>query len=118
LPEADGVTLLEQILDLTAAIEASVDAGDWPGAAALDGQRCGLLANLLAMQPRGQLEPAAREVFADLLRRNRATTSRVEHERQQLGTALRRLHESPAAMRAYERSAAPRSTATAGSDLT
>jgi hypothetical protein len=113
------VTLLEQILDLTSAIEASVDAADWTGAAGLDRQRRTLLADLLAGQPGGQLEPAARAVFADLLRRNQATTSRVDRERQQLGDALRRLHESPAAMRAYERSAAPRpATAIAGSDLT
>lgn len=108
--------LLDRILDLTAAIEASVDGGDWIAAAALDSERRGLLADLLATQPAGTLEPAARAVLADLARRNQATVERVERERHAVGLTLRQLRDSPAAVRAYTRAAPSRAAALAGSD--
>jgi hypothetical protein len=111
------VTPLDRILDLTTAIEACVDGGDWAGAASLDTERRALLADLLATQPGGQLEPAARAVFADLVRRNQATVARVERERQAVGITLRQLHDSPAAVRAYTRAAPAPAAALAGSDL-
>ncbi|MBL8225772.1 MAG: hypothetical protein JNM50_10600 [Chromatiales bacterium] len=110
------MTLLDQILDLTAAIEASVDGGDWAGAASLDTERRALLGDLLATQPGGVVEPAARAVLADLVRRNQATVTRVERERQAVGMALRQLHDSPAAVRAYTRAAPAPAAALAGSE--
>ena len=107
---------LDQILALTAAIEARVDAGDWPGAAALDGERRTLLADLLAAQ-HGALDRTARGVLEELLARNRATLAQAEQQRAALGTALRKLGESPAAVRAYTRAAGPAGRALAGSDL-
>jgi hypothetical protein len=94
------VTLLDQILALTATIEARVEAGDWPGAAALDGERRELLARLLAGQPT-RLDTGTRRLFEELLARNRATLSRAEARRSEVGDALTTLAQAPAAVRAY-----------------
>lgn len=110
------MTLLDRILDLTAAIEASVEAGDWAGAASLDRERRELLGDLLAAQPGGVLDPAARAVLADLVRRNQATVARVAQERQAVGLTLRQLHDSPAAVRAYTRAGPAPAAALTGSD--
>jgi hypothetical protein len=94
------VTLLEQILALTATIEARVEAGDWPGAAALDAERRELLTRLLAGQPT-QLDAGVRRLFEELLARNRATVARAEVQRTEVGDALTTLASAPTAVRAY-----------------
>jgi hypothetical protein len=108
------VASLDDIVALTAAIEARVEAGDWPGAATLDGQRRTLLADLLSARP-GGLDRTARGVLEELLARNRATLARVEQERAAVGAALQALAQSPAALRAYGRAAADPVPALAGS---
>lgn len=110
------MTLLDRILALTAAIEAHVADGNWPGAAALDRERRTLLAELLAAQP-GALDGVARGVLEELLARNRATLAQAEQQRQELGAALRTLTDSPAAVRAYTRAGPARALAPAGTEL-
>jgi hypothetical protein len=97
------VASLDDIVALTAAIEARVEAGDWPGAA-----------TLLSARP-GGLDRTARGVLEELLARNRATLARVEQERAAVGAALQALAQSPAALRAYGRAAADPVPALAGS---
>jgi hypothetical protein len=108
--------LLDRILALTVAIEGHVDAGDWPGAAALDRDRRGLLAELLAGQPPG-LDGRARGVLEELLARHRATLAHVTTERDALGGALRALNAAPAAVQAYSRAAESDRRSLAGSEL-
>jgi hypothetical protein len=98
---------LDRILALTETVEQRVERGEWAEAGALDAERCRLLAELFA-DPRSAADLAAcRDVFEQLLIRNRRTIQRVQecqHQLMQSGAALQR---AGSAVRAYHRNAAP-----------
>ena len=99
---------LDEILELTDAVEAAIEAGDWPAAGVLNGRRQNLLQELFAGRAPGDLDARTREVRRDVLDRNQATVSRLQGQQRAVASATQRLNQGGAAVRAYARNAAAR----------
>jgi hypothetical protein len=98
---------LDRILALTETVEQHVERGEWAEAGALDAERCRLLAELFA-DPHSAADLAAyRDVFEQLLIRNRQTVQRVQEFQQQLMRSSSALQRAGGAVRAYRRNAGP-----------
>jgi hypothetical protein len=96
---------LDRILALTETVEQHVERGEWAEAGALDTERCRLLAELFA-DPRSAADIAAyRDVFEQLLIRNRQTIQRVQECQQQLLNSTAALQRAGGAVRAYRKNA-------------
>lgn len=95
------MSMLDEILDLTAAVEARIDDGDWLAAGQLNQRRQQLLTDLLARQAAGQLDADTREVLLDVLARNQASVARLRTEQHQLAGVSQRLRDGAQAVRAY-----------------
>lgn len=96
------MTLLEQVLELTARVEQQLDAADWSGAAALEAERQGLLGQLCEGERIRALDQDERQVLRALLARNQRAIDRLERERRGLATLAGALARAPAAVRAYQ----------------
>lgn len=101
------MSALDEILNLTDRVEASLDGGDWIEAAALNAQRQELLTRLFAGRAPQDIDPETRDVLRDILARNESAAARVRIERELVASKQSRIHHSAAAVRAYEQAAAP-----------
>jgi len=101
------MTALDQIMALTDAIEARVNAGDWAGATDLDAERRQLLCGLFEADPLAARDSRVRPVLEQLQARNQAAVTSLSAARQALAAAARQLQAAPGAVRAYERNTLP-----------
>ncbi|MCC5793145.1 MAG: hypothetical protein JJT85_00230 [Chromatiales bacterium] len=97
------MSLVEQILDLTARVEACLESGDWGTASALEQERQGLLARYCDGERIRALGEQERNLLRALLERNRSAISRLEQARADLGATASLLTRGQGAIRAYAR---------------
>jgi hypothetical protein len=96
---------LDHILALTEVVEQHVERGEWAEAGSIDAERCRLLAELFA-DPRSAADLAAyRDVFEQLLIRNRQTIQRVQDSQHQLVRSSSALRRAGHAVHAYQANA-------------
>lgn len=100
------MSTLDDILALTDQVEASLDGGDWIAAAELNEQRQALLTDLFSRCAPQDIDPETREVLREILARNESAAAKVRMERELVALKQRRIHQSAAAVRAYEEAAA------------
>ncbi len=94
---------LEKILELTEAVEQHVERGEWSEAGRLDGERCQLLAELLADDSPARSQPGLRAAVEQLLLRNRLTVARAETRRAELMDESARFERHARAAHSYRR---------------
>jgi len=99
------MTLLDQIMALTAAIEARVADADWAGATDLDLERRELLRELFAVHPDVARDGSSRAILEQLRARTDSTSAALHDTRRALSAAARQLQAAPGVVRAYERNA-------------
>lgn len=99
--------VLDDILDLTDAVEACVDQGDWLEAGRLNTRRQQLLVELCGDGDAAALEPAARAALRDVLDRNRATEARLQRERDHIAASARQIRRGHDAVDAYRLNSGP-----------
>lgn len=100
------MTSLDDILDLTDRVEASLDDGDWIAAAQLNAERQELLTALFADRAPGDMDQETRDILRDILARNETAAAKVRLEQELVATKQQRVHHSAAAVLAYEQAAA------------
>lgn len=96
------MSLLDQVLELTARVEQQLDAADWSGAAVLEAERQQLLGQLCAGDRIRALDDDERQVLRALLARNQRAIERLEVERRGMSARAGELARGPAALRAYQ----------------
>ncbi|MEZ5565133.1 MAG: hypothetical protein R3F24_06265 [Gammaproteobacteria bacterium] len=97
------MSLLDDIMSLTTAIEERVLNADWAGATDLDFQRRDMLQALFASQPDVTSDHQTREILQQLRARTDATSAAVRDTREALATTARQLQAASGVVRAYER---------------
>ncbi len=102
---------LEKILELTDAVEQHVERGEWAEASRIDGERCELLAVLLADGNPARGLHGVRAALEQILLRNRLTVARAEAQREELGKEAALFERNARAMRSYDRNTATGSVA-------
>lgn len=95
------MTTLDKIIDLTVRVEACVDAGDWPEAAALDVQRVEVIGRYLNEVGDGPGRDAAARMLRELLARNELAMRKVQVMRELIVEKNAELRASEKALRAY-----------------
>lgn len=104
------MSLIDDIMVLTNAIEDRVAKADWAGATDIDLERRELLRELFATQPEVARDGKARGILEQLRARTDNTSAALNDARRALSSAARQLQQAPGIVRAYERNMA----ATAG----
>lgn len=101
------MSLLDDIMSLTAAIEDRVANADWAGATDMDLERRELLRDLFATQPNVVKDGKARGILEQLRARTDSTSAALNDTRRALTTAAQQLQRAPGIVRAYERNGSP-----------
>jgi len=95
------MTLIDQVLELTAQVEQLLDSADWSGAATLEGERQRLLGQLCEGERIRALDQDDRQILRALLARNQRAIERLERERRGMSRLAGQLSRGPAAVQAY-----------------
>jgi hypothetical protein len=101
------MSLLDDIMALTTAIEDRVASADWAGATDLDLERRELLRELFAAQPDVANDSKARGILEQMRARTDSTAAAVTDTRRALTIAARQLQQAPGIVRAYESNSSP-----------
>lgn len=96
------MAVIDEILELTAAVEAAIDDGDWLAAGNCDRRRQALLSQLLSERSESELDSDTRAALQQVLARNEASVARLTGQRQDLAGTQRRLRRGAVAVRAYQ----------------
>jgi len=94
--------MLDEILELTAAVEAAIDGGDWLAAGDFNRRRQELLQALLGERGTAELDAGTREVLTEVLARNNASVARLSEQRGDLAGSQQQLRRGVIAVRAYQ----------------
>ena len=97
------MSLIDDIMVLTNAIEDRVANADWAGATDIDLERRELLRELFATQPEVAKDGKARGILEQLRARTDSTSAALNDTRRALTSAARQLQQAPGIVRAYER---------------
>ena len=95
------MAMLDDILELTAAVETAIEEGDWLAAGDFDRRRQELLRSLLAERSAAELDADTRQALEQVLARNEASVARLTEQRRDLAGAQQRLRRGAVAVRAY-----------------
>lgn len=95
------MSLLDDILELTDAVERCIDSGDWLGASDVNARRQQLLVQLCGDGNGRQLDAATRAALSHVLERNQATESRLRDERSRIAGSASTLKRGRQALDAY-----------------
>jgi hypothetical protein len=102
------MTVLDQILELTAAVENCVDEGDWLAADELNQRRQQLLRGLLQDRDAAQLDDATRQALREVLARNEASVVKLTAQRGELTGTRQRIKRGVAAVTMYQQASEAR----------
>ncbi|MDJ0927106.1 MAG: hypothetical protein QNJ73_05585 [Gammaproteobacteria bacterium] len=95
------MSLLDEILALTDAVERCIDSGDWLGASDVNARRQQLLVELCGDGNERRLDSATRAALSQILQRNQATESRLRGERNRIAGSASKLKRGRQALDAY-----------------
>jgi len=93
--------MLDDILELTASVEAAIEEGDWLAAGDFDRRRQELLRTLLGERNAAELDNEARDALQQVLARNQASVAKLAEQRGELIGTRQRLRRGAVAVRAY-----------------
>ena len=95
------MAILDDILELTAAVETAIEVGDWLAAGDFDRQRQALLHALLAERSAADLDTETRQALQRVLARNEDSIARLTEQRSELTGTQQKLRRGAVAVRAY-----------------
>ena len=95
------MAMLDEILELTARVEAAIEEGDWLAAGDFDRRRQELLSALLGEHEAAELDSDTRQTLQQVLARNKASVTRLAEQRRELVGTQQRLRRGAVAVRAY-----------------